>query len=518
MTPRENLLKALRCEDPEWIPVCLALTPNEHPVREIPPELADVFDPANVTWGDYDKNRHALVWGVATASYQVEGGWQEGGKGLSIWDAFAHTPGRIMNGDTGDVACDQYHRFEEDVRLMRALGVGAYRFSTAWARIVPDGKGKANPEGIAFYNRLIDCLLAHGIQPWVTLYHWDLPLALQMEHDGWLSRQTPEAFARYARICFDAFGDRVRHWITFNEPWCTAVLGNGIGCFAPGRQSPDEPYVVAHRQLLAHGLAVKAFRDGRYPGAIGIANNCDWREPLTDAEEDRRAAQTSLEFFYGWFTDPVVLGDYPAVMRERLGSRLPAFSREERDLLKGSVDFLGLNHYTTQFVSRRRPEKNLMEGVSGNGGMADDVGVHLSFDPAWETTSMGWHIVPWGFRKMLGWIARRYPGLPIYVTENGCAVNEPDAATAERDDLRCLYLRRYTDAMLQARRKDGVDVRGYFYWSFIDNFEWARGYSQRFGLVRCEFDTLRRIPKASFRRYREIINQDAGGAEPEEKR
>ncbi|MCF7838062.1 MAG: beta-glucosidase [Candidatus Marinimicrobia bacterium] len=454
------------------------------------------------TVGDQPK----FVWGVATASHQVEGAWRADGKGLSIWDGFACIPGKILNGDTGERACDQYHRFEEDVRLMQELGVGAYRFSIAWPRIVPDGKGAVNPEGIAYYNRLIDCLQAHGIEPWVTLYHWDLPLALQLEDDGWLSRRTATAFARYAQVCFDAFGDRVTHWMTFNEPWCTAVLGHGSGCFAPGRVSSDEPYQVGHHQLLAHGLAVQAFRAGGYDGAIGIANNCDWREPLTDTPDARQAAQTSLEFFFGWFTDPVVFGDYPTIMRDRLGARLPRFSPAERDLLKGSVDFLGLNHYTTQYVSAEPPPANAVDQMTGNGGLTQDVGGYLSSDPAWETTSMGWFVVPWGLRKMLGWIQRRYPGLPLYVTENGCAVHEPDAATAASDTLRCRYLEHYTQAMRQAIQEDGTDVRGYFCWTLMDNFEWARGFSQRFGLVRCDFDTLERTPKQSFFHYRDIIH------------
>lgn len=452
-----------------------------------------------------DGKKNGFVWGVATASYQVEGAWREGGKGMSIWDAFSHIPGKIMNGDTGDVTCDQYHRFEEDVGLMKELGVGAYRFSIAWSRIVPDGKGVVNAEGVAYYNRLIDCLLANGIAPWVTLYHWDLPLALQMEDDGWLSRTTVDAFARYAKICFEAFGDRVKHWITFNEPWCTAVLGNGNGCFAPGRQSADEPYQVAHHQLLAHAQAVQSFRAEGYPGVIGISNNCDWREPLTDTPEDKQAAQTSLEFFYGWFTDPVVFGEYPAVMRERLGARLPVFSPAEKMLIKGSVDFLGLNHYTTHFASLQPSAENAVGVGAGNGGMAEDIKVHLSSDPRWEKTSFGWFVVPWGARKMLGWIAARYPGLPLYVTENGCSVEEPDADTAQNDEFRCRFIQSYTDAVKQAAHDDGVDVRGYFCWSFIDNFEWARGYSQRFGLVRCEFATLKRIPKKSYYRYRDII-------------
>ncbi|CAE8700245.1 unnamed protein product, partial [Polarella glacialis] len=225
-----------------------------------------------------------FVWGVATAAYQVEGAWQEGGKGLSIWDAYAHTPGKIENGDTGDVACDQYHRYEEDVLLMKELGVTAYRFSISWCRIVPDGKGKVNPEGIAYYNRLIDCCLANGITPYVTLYHWDLPLTLQLENDGWLSMETAHAFNRYASACFQAYGDRVKHWMTFNESWCSAVLGYGVGMFAPGRVSLDEPYQAGHHLCLAHGMAVKSFREQGWPAkgcVIGIANNCDYREALT---------------------------------------------------------------------------------------------------------------------------------------------------------------------------------------------------------------------------------------------
>ena len=293
----------------------------------------------------------AFVWGVATAAYQVEGAWQEGGKGLSIWDAYAHTPGKILNGDNGDISCDQYHRFKEDVALMRGMGVTAYRFSISWPRIVPDGLGAVNQAGIDYYNRLIDCLLANGIAPWVTLYHWDLPLALQMEKDGWLSRETAEAFALYAKICFVAFGDRVKNWITLNEPWCSSVLGHGMAIFAPGRKSPDEPYVAAHNLLLGHAMAVKEFRSGMFEGSIGITNNCDWREPLTDSQGDCDAAQRALEFFYGWFTDPVVFGDYPDVMKNRLGDRLPRFTDAERDLIKGSSDFLGLNHYSTSLAS-----------------------------------------------------------------------------------------------------------------------------------------------------------------------
>ncbi len=449
-----------------------------------------------------------FCWGAATAAYQIEGGVYEGGRGFSVWDAYCRIPGRVKNMDNGDVACDSYHRFEEDVKMLKMLGVDAYRFSIAWPRIQPTGRGEANTEGIAYYNRLIDTLLANGITPFVTLYHWDLPLDLNMAHDGWLNRGIVEDFTNYAKICFNAFGDRVKHWITFNESWCVAVLGHGLGSFPPGRTSPDEPYLVGHNLLLAHAYAVKAFRDGGYGGVIGSTNNCDWREPLTDSPEDRAAAQRAVEFFYAWFADPVYFGDYPAVMRERLGKRLPEFTAEEKQLLKGSGDFMGLNHYSTLYASAKPPVDAGDIGPNGNGGMNDDQDVYLSVDPAWEQTDMQWNIVPWGFRKLLKWIGDRYPGYPIYVTENGCAVNEPDVMTAQNDDLRCRFIKGYTDAMLAAVKEDKVDIRGYFLWSLLDNFEWGHGYSKRFGIVRVSPDNLERIPKKSFYAYQQIIQDN----------
>lgn len=451
------------------------------------------------------KPNDEFIWGVATAAHQIEGAWLEGGKGLNIWDAYSHTPGKITNGDTSAIACDHYHRYEEDIDLIADLGTGGYRFSISWARIIPDGKGAVNQEGIDFYNRLIDGLIAKGLTPFVTLYHWDLPMALQMEDDGWLSYSTAEAFAKFAEVCFEAFGDRVEHWMTFNENWCTAVLGYGTGLFAPGRISKTEPYAVGHNLLLAHGLAVRSFRQGKYYGQIGIANNCDFREPLTDSDEDRAAAQESLEFFYGWLTDPVVFGEYPAIMRERLGDRLPEFTPEQKKLLKGSADFLGLNHYTTHYASRSTEVENAVDSEDGNGGMSEDQNLVLSLDPEWQVTSMGWFVVPWGLRKMLNWIHQRYNGLPIYITENGTALANNDVETAIDDTERSDFIKSYTDAMNQAIEEDGVNVRGYFCWTLMDNFEWCRGYDMRFGLIFCDFETLERTPKASYYAYREII-------------
>lgn len=449
--------------------------------------------------------KNEFVWGVSSSAFQIEGATSEGGRGLSTWDVYTRTPGKILNGDTADIACDHYHRYREDVKLMAELGVTGYRFSIAWPRIVPDGVGAPNPAGIAFYSDLIDTLLEYGIQPYPTLYHWDLPVINQFVVDGWLSRQTAEAFARYAGICFEAFGDRVRHWITLNESWCSAVIGYGLGAFPPGRRDSEQPYLAAHNLLLAHAMAARTFREGGFDGQIGIANNCDWREPLTGAEADRQAAERALQFFYGWFTDPLVFGEYPEMMREKLGCRLPEFTSDERKFVAGSVDFLGLNHYTTLYASAEPPAVGCDIGPNGNGGMIADQDVFLSVDPAWVQTDMVWSIVPWGLRKMLNWVGERYPGIPVYVTENGCSCPEPDVESALNDTMRQEYLKAYTASCLAARDEDGVDVRGYFCWTLLDNFEWTSGYARHFGLVRCTPSDLTRIRKGGFRTYRDII-------------
>jgi beta-galactosidase len=469
--------------------------------------------PLDENFGEGMKKEFPLdfVWGAATASYQIEGAVHEGGRGPSIWDAMCQMPGKIQNGDTGDVACDHYHRVEEDVKLMKELGLKAYRFSIAWPRIQPDGKGEPNPEGLAFYNRLIDCLLEHDIEPWVTLYHWDLPLTLQTEHDGWLSRDTVECFGAYARICFENFGDRVQHWITLNEPWCSAFLGYGIGVHAPGRIDNDEPYIAAHHLILAHAHAVEIYRNEfrDQPGMIGLTNNCDFRYPLTDSEADRAAAERSLEFFLAWFADPVWKGDYPAVMRERLGDRLPTFTEAERARVKGSSDFFGLNHYSSMYAAEPQADGTLKTNVAGNGGMVDDQGVQLTVDPEWQQTQMKWSVVPEGCREMLKWIDARYDHPAIYITENGCALDEPDLEAGihdmERRDFFESYLRECRNAIEQ-----GVDLRGYFAWSLLDNFEWSWGYERRFGLIRVDYETLERTPKLSSRWYSEMISRNGG--------
>jgi len=451
-----------------------------------------------------------FLWGCATSSYQIEGGHDADGKGPSIWDAFCHIPGRIRNGDHGEVACDHYHRFREDVALIRELGFKAYRFSISWPRLLPAGtitRGAVNEEGIRFYSELIDALLENGIQPWVTLYHWDLPLALQFESDGWLGAPTVDAFVAYADLCFERFGDRVKHWITFNEPWVTAVYGHGMGTMAPGRISNSDPYLAGHHQLLAHAKTVALYRSryGHQRGQIGITNNCDWREPRSDSPADKAAAQRAMEFFLGWFADPVWKGDYPRVMKEIAGNKLPAFTEEEKAMLKGSSDFFGLNTYSTMYAE---PSGDPAGDPAGDGFFAEQR-VTLSPDESWEKTDFDWPIVPWGCRKLLEWIRERYDNPPVYITENGCSFNDkPGPDGMVRDTRRIQFYQAYLEACHQAIH-NGVDLKGYFAWSLLDNMEWADGFSQRFGLVHVDRTTLQRIPKSSARWFTRVMRSNA---------
>ncbi len=450
-----------------------------------------------------------FIWGSATSSYQIEGGSKADGKGPSIWDAFSSIPGKTYGGETGRTACGHYDHFREDVILMKKMGLKAYRFSISWSRILPTGRGEINKKGIGFYNHLINDLLKHDIEPWVTLYHWDLTMAHQLEKDGWLNPELATIFADYACVCFEQFGDRVKHWITLNEAWVVSILGHGHGVFAPGRISKDEPYIAGHNLLLAHAKAVDIYRK-RYQasqkGRIGITNNCDWREPETDSYEDKQAAQRALEFYLGWFADPVHRGCYPEVMVERLGKRLPRFTRDETRMLKGSSDFFGLNHYTTMYAAHSDgAAKN--GDVYGNGGIAEDQNVVLSVNPNWKKTGMNWSIVPWGCRKLLQWIDQRYDHPEIIITENGCAFPDGVADGSVNDIERVDYIKSYLSECHRAM-EEGVNLKGYFVWSLLDNFEWALGYNKRFGLHYVDFKTLKRIPKVSAGWYRDVIKKN----------
>ncbi|CBJ30694.1 Beta-glucosidase, family GH1 [Ectocarpus siliculosus] len=455
-------------------------------------------------------------WGTATASYQIEGG--KGGRAPCIWDAFCKTEGRVVNGDNGDLACDHFTLYKEDVKIMKDMGLKNYRLSIAMPRIFPGGQGPANEEGIAFYNGLIDCLLDAGITPCVTLYHWDLPLELEMEHGGWQNYITVERFLEYAEVCFERFGDRVKSWLTFNEPWCAAVLGYGNGEMAPGCTSSDavKVYRAGHHMLLGHARAVEIYRKKfrtAQNGVIGVTLNCNWTEPKPSddpetAKLNAEAAERSVLWNLGWFADPVYKGDYPEVMRNRCGDRLPEFTADEKALLKGSSDFFGLNHYSTDYAEDDSGPGHYVShwGTVNTGGFWGDMAVRGSTDPSWAKTDMGWPIVPWGFRKLLLWIQARYsPEGGIQVTENGAAVNEPTVDLAVDDKARIVYYEGYLKEM-HAAIQLGADVRAYYAWSFMDNFEWAYGYSKRFGLVHVDYNTMKRTPKSSLKWFSKVLS------------
>jgi beta-glucosidase len=431
-----------------------------------------------------------FLWGTATASYQVEGAAGEDGRGASIWDTFCRTPGKVAGGHTGDVACDQYHRYERDIRLMRRLGVTAYRFSLAWPRIFPAGRGQRNPEGFDYYHRLIDGLLTAGIAPCVTLYHWDLPQALEDE-GGWPSRETAGHFAEYANVCFDELGDKVRLWATLNEPRCSSVLGYEEGWHAPGRTDTAAAYRAIHHLLLGHGLAVQAFREGGHEGQIGIVTDHMGTRPATRREEDALAADRAHDHRSRMFLNPLFGRPYPQRHLDADPRRRMPVEEGDMEMIARPLDFLGINYYWEEAVAfdATRPEQ-------------------FCYVPRYEPkTEMGWPIVPGGLHRVLTWLNSEYEAPPMYITENGCALD--DRLTGDRqhchDPRRIGFLRDHLAACREAIR-DGVDLRGYFVWSLIDNFEWSFGYTRRFGLVYCDYDKdCRRVPKDSFYFYRDVI-------------
>ncbi len=460
------------------------------------------------------QNSHSFpsnfIWGAATSAYQIEGAYNADGKGESIWDKFCNIPGNIKHNDHGKIACNHYYCYKEDVAIMKNLGIKHYRFSISWSRILPYGSGEENIAGITFYNNLISELLAAGIQPWVTLYHWDLPNVLEESINGWQGgAKIVQAFVNYSDTCFKHFGDRVKNWITINESWVVAILGYGHGVFAPGKISKDYPYQVGHNLLLAHAYAVQLYRTKYQPlqkGQIGITNNCDWREPLTKSPFDVAAAERALQFFLGWFADPVYFGDYPQIMKDRLGNRLPQFTNAEKELLKGSTDFFGLNHYTTMYAA----DSSGVNGagtVYGNGGLSEDQDVILSVNNDWGLTDMHWAIVPWGLKKLLHWINNRYNNPPIFITENGCAFNDDLENNTMNDKRRIEFFEGYLKAMHEAIT-EGVNVQGYFIWSLLDNFEWALGYDKQFGIIHVDLKTQVRTLKASAYWYKNVIQQN----------
>lgn len=432
-----------------------------------------------------------FLWGAATSAYQVEGSPLADGAGPSIWHRFAHSAGRVANADTGDIACDHYRRWEADVDLMSDLGLRAYRFSIAWARVLPTGSGRLNPKGLAFYERLVDRLLAHGIEPMITLYHWDLPAILH-DRGGWLNRDSAGRFADYAEAVFRVLADRVRLWVTINEPWVVSVAGYLQGEHAPGHRSIVETPIVAHNLLMAHGAAVEAYRAwGRE--RIGITVNLEPQHAASDGDADREAAVRRNVFINHWFLDPVLLHCYPEELATIFAGVWPDFSADDLTRIAAPIDFVGVNYYS--------------RGLIRDDPLA--LPVHASTVPRRERphTAMDWEIYPRGLTEILLWIKERYGNPPVFITENGAAFEDPDPTGGCVDDPpRIDYLRAHFAAAAEALAQ-GADLRGYFVWSLLDNFEWAYGYSKRFGLVHVDFTTQRRTPKASARFYGSVIRE-----------
>jgi beta-glucosidase len=471
----------------------------------------------------YPKFPAGFQIGTATASYQVEGAWNVDGRGITIWDIFSQS-GHCYNNDTGNVADDHYHRFAEDIQIMKGLGVKIYRMSLAWSRIFPTGKPPLNPAGVAHYNAEIQMLLDNGITPHVTLFHWDTPAGLELEYgDAWLRSETTDAFAVYADQCFSLFGDKIKNWLTINEPHTIAVNGYDYGSHAPGRcsnrticphgNSATEPYIVGHNLLLAHAKAVNVYRtkyQATQKGTIGIVLDCSWGEPLTGSIVDRDASDRYMEFFAGWFADPVFLGDYPAVMKLYVEDRLPVFTDTEKQLLKGSADFYALNHYTSRYTS---PDAN----PNGEGPDADD---HVTLSVERDGVLIGpvadssWlYVVPYGIRRNLFWLQDRYGPLEFWITENGVDVPNESALPlneALNDTFRVNYYQDYLSQLSMAIYDPTyhVNVKGYFAWSLMDNFEWNDGYNKRFGIHYVQYqNNLTRIAKQSANYLKQLISQ-----------
>jgi beta-glucosidase len=455
-----------------------------------------------------------FVWGVATAAYQVEGAVDEDGRGPSMWDTFSHTPDKIVNGDTGDVAADHYHRTAGDVAIMADLGLSAYRFSIAWPRVVPTGSGGVNQKGIDFYSRLVDQLLEHGIEPFATLYHWDLPQPLN-EAGGWTNRATAERFAEYAAVVGQALGDRVSAFITLNEPWCSAFLGYASGVHAPGITDNAAALAAAHHLNLAHGLATTALRSAAAHTPVSLTLNLAMVRGASDSDADRDAVRHVDALSNRIFLEPVLRGHYPADLLEDMRHITDWSFIADGDLatIGVPVDFLGVNYYSPTLVTAATPEireqvtARWVNDPQGAPGPSPYPGTDLAYSLPQEGpyTAMHWRIEPSSFTELLRRVHHDHPGVPIYITENGAAFDDVVAADdAVHDPQRITFLQDHLTAVHDAISQ-GVDVRGYFVWTLMDNFEWAWGYSKRFGVVHIDYATQRRRLKDSAHWYRGVI-------------
>jgi len=430
-----------------------------------------------------------FLWGAATSAYQIEGSPLADGAGPSIWQRFAHTPGMMKNGDTGDVACDHYRRMPADVALMRELGLRAYRFSIAWSRIFPEGKGRVNEGGLDFYARLVDTLLENGIEPLATLYHWDLPAALD-DRGGWLNPDIAHWFADYAATVYKRFDDRVHKWATLNEPWVVTDGGYLHGALAPGHRSKFEAPIASHHLLRAHGAAVQAYRaEGRHQ--IGIVVNIEPKYPASPSAEDLAAVQRADAYMNRQYLDPVFFGKYPDELREIFGDAWPEWPAQDFELIKQPIDYLGFNYYTRAVVRNDPANYPLRTAV---------VPQHATY------TETGWEVFPQGLTDTLTWICDRYGNPPVYITENGSAFYDPPVAEngVIDDPLRVSYQKKHLRAISDAIAQ-GCDVRGYMAWSLLDNLEWSLGFSKRFGIIHVDFATQQRTIKASGRHYAQVI-------------
>jgi len=431
-----------------------------------------------------------FLWGAATSAYQIEGSPLADGAGPSIWQRFCRTPGLVRDGQSGDVACDHYRRYKSDIALMHELGLKAYRFSISWSRVLPAGRGAVNAPGLGFYDRLVDELLKHGIEPMVTLHHWDLPAALD-DRGGWLNPDIAQWFADYASVVFRKLDGRVKHWATHNEPWVVTDGGYLHGVLAPGHRNVYEAPIATHNLLRAHGAAVQAYRSTGKHG-IGLVVNLEPKYNATPGAEDRAATARADAYMNRQYLDPVFLGKYPEELREIFGEAWPTWPEADLDLIRQPLDFLGVNYYTRN-VTRANAQSWPLRAEMVRQAQA-------------TYTETGWEVFPQGLTDTLLWVKNRYGNPPVFVTENGAAFFDPAAPEQGRidDPLRVEYLREHIAAVRSAIAQ-GADVRGYFVWSLMDNFEWALGYSKRFGIVHVDYSTQQRTPKSSARYYSSVI-------------